>query len=95
MEKIRMRDPGWKKFGSGMFIPDPHHCLLRKESFFYIITCTNCDRYAMFMALVSHGQGEGAQAALDLYGERVGEDAFLDKLCSNNVTYMQRYAPPI
>jgi hypothetical protein len=49
----------------------------------------------MFMALVSHGQGEGAQAALDLYGERVGEDAFLDKLCSNNVTYMQRYAPPV
>jgi hypothetical protein len=24
MEKIR--DPGWKKFGSGIIIPDPQHC---------------------------------------------------------------------
>ena len=26
MEKIRIRDPGWKKFGSGINIPDPQHC---------------------------------------------------------------------
>jgi hypothetical protein len=28
MEKIRIRDPGWKKFGSGINIPDPQHCIL-------------------------------------------------------------------
>jgi hypothetical protein len=27
MAKIRMRDPGWKKFGSRINIPDPQHCL--------------------------------------------------------------------
>jgi hypothetical protein len=26
MEKIRIRDPGWKKYGSGINIPDPQHC---------------------------------------------------------------------
>jgi hypothetical protein len=26
MENIRIRDPGWKKFGSGINIPDPQHC---------------------------------------------------------------------
>jgi hypothetical protein len=26
MEKIRIRDPGWKKDGSEINIPDPHHC---------------------------------------------------------------------
>ncbi len=26
IEKIRIRDPIWKKVGSGMFIPDPQHC---------------------------------------------------------------------
>jgi hypothetical protein len=25
---MRIRDPGWKKFGSGMNIPDPQHWLL-------------------------------------------------------------------
>jgi hypothetical protein len=25
MEKTRIRDPGWKKFGSGINIPDPQH----------------------------------------------------------------------
>jgi hypothetical protein len=25
MGKIRIRDPGWKKFGSGINIPDPQH----------------------------------------------------------------------
>jgi hypothetical protein len=25
MEKIRIRDLGWKKFGSGINIPDPQH----------------------------------------------------------------------
>jgi hypothetical protein len=25
MEKIRIRDPGWKKYGSGINIPDPQH----------------------------------------------------------------------
>jgi hypothetical protein len=25
MEKIRIRDPGWKKFGYGINIPDPQH----------------------------------------------------------------------
>jgi hypothetical protein len=23
---MRIRNPGWKKFGSGINIPDPHHC---------------------------------------------------------------------
>ncbi len=27
METIRIRDPGWKKVGSGINIPDPPHCL--------------------------------------------------------------------
>jgi hypothetical protein len=27
---MRIRDPGWKKFGSGIHIPDPQHC--QKES---------------------------------------------------------------
>jgi hypothetical protein len=26
--KIRIRDPGWKKFGSGINIPDPEHWFL-------------------------------------------------------------------
>jgi hypothetical protein len=26
MEKSRIRDPGWKKVGSGINIPDPQHC---------------------------------------------------------------------
>jgi hypothetical protein len=26
MEKIWIRDPGWKKFGSGINIPEPQHC---------------------------------------------------------------------
>jgi hypothetical protein len=26
MEKIRIRDLGWEKFGSGINIPDPQHC---------------------------------------------------------------------
>jgi hypothetical protein len=26
MEEIRIRDPGWKKFGYGINIPDPQHC---------------------------------------------------------------------
>jgi hypothetical protein len=26
MEKICIRDPGWKKFGSGINIPEPQHC---------------------------------------------------------------------
>jgi hypothetical protein len=25
MEKIRIRDPGWQKLGSGINIPDPQH----------------------------------------------------------------------
>jgi hypothetical protein len=28
MGKIRIRDPGWKKFGSGINIPDPQHSLI-------------------------------------------------------------------
>jgi hypothetical protein len=36
MEKIRIRDPGWKKFGCGINIPDPQHwviyiCLLNNQ----------------------------------------------------------------
>jgi hypothetical protein len=27
METVRIRDPGWKKVGSGINIPDPQHCL--------------------------------------------------------------------
>jgi hypothetical protein len=26
METVRIRDPGWKKVGSGINIPDPPHC---------------------------------------------------------------------
>jgi hypothetical protein len=28
METVRIRDPGWKKVGSGIKILDPQHCLL-------------------------------------------------------------------
>jgi hypothetical protein len=27
METVRIRDPGRKKVGSGINIPDPHHCI--------------------------------------------------------------------
>jgi hypothetical protein len=27
IETIRIRDPGWKKVGSGINIQDPQHCL--------------------------------------------------------------------
>jgi hypothetical protein len=27
METVRIRDPGWKKVGSGINISDPQHCL--------------------------------------------------------------------
>ncbi len=27
IETIRIRDPGWKKVGSGINIPDPQHCI--------------------------------------------------------------------
>jgi hypothetical protein len=27
-ETVRIRDPGWKKVGSGINIPDPQHCRL-------------------------------------------------------------------
>jgi hypothetical protein len=38
-------DPGWKKFGSGIFIPDPQHLLY---SWLYknvqiVQKCTNCN----------------------------------------------------
>jgi hypothetical protein len=26
METVRIRDPGWKKVGFGINIPDPQHC---------------------------------------------------------------------
>jgi hypothetical protein len=26
MGTIQIRDPGWKKVGSGINIPDPHYC---------------------------------------------------------------------
>jgi hypothetical protein len=26
METVRIQDPGWKKVGSGINIPDPKHC---------------------------------------------------------------------
>jgi hypothetical protein len=26
METVRIRDPGWKKVGPGINIPDPQHC---------------------------------------------------------------------
>jgi hypothetical protein len=28
MENIRIRDPDWGKFGSGINIPDPQHCYI-------------------------------------------------------------------
>jgi hypothetical protein len=33
MEQIRFRDPGWKKFESGINIPDPQHRFLLKVFF--------------------------------------------------------------
>jgi hypothetical protein len=27
MERIRIRHPGWEKFGTGINIPDPQHCI--------------------------------------------------------------------
>jgi hypothetical protein len=36
METIRIRDPGWKKVGSGINIPDPPHCM-----FLYIVAVKN------------------------------------------------------
>jgi hypothetical protein len=33
METVRIRDPGWKKVGSGINIPDPQHCLFLTNLF--------------------------------------------------------------
>jgi hypothetical protein len=33
METVRIRDPGWKKVGSGINIPDPPHWMLGNSSF--------------------------------------------------------------
>jgi hypothetical protein len=30
IKKIQIRDPGWKKFGSGINIPDPQNCTYPK-----------------------------------------------------------------
>jgi hypothetical protein len=32
METVRIGDPGWKKVGSEINIPDPQHCLPRSGS---------------------------------------------------------------
>jgi hypothetical protein len=33
MEKILIRDPGWKNFGSGINIPDPQNCFAYLKKF--------------------------------------------------------------
>ncbi len=30
---MRIRDPGWKKFGSGINIPDPQHCMISSSTY--------------------------------------------------------------
>jgi hypothetical protein len=34
MEKIRIRDSRWKKFGSGINIPDPQHCRTPRQNMY-------------------------------------------------------------
>jgi hypothetical protein len=40
------QDPGWKKFGSGMFIPDPQHC---KKYFFFLTNVLDLDIKAKYL----------------------------------------------
>jgi hypothetical protein len=35
METVRIRDPGWKKVGSGINIPDPPHCVFLYQLIFH------------------------------------------------------------
>jgi hypothetical protein len=35
MEKFRIREPGWKKVGSGINISDPQHCIFEILIFYY------------------------------------------------------------
>jgi hypothetical protein len=41
METVRIRDPGWKKVGSGINIPDPQHC--KKHVSELSVHCVFCD----------------------------------------------------
>jgi hypothetical protein len=56
---------------------------------------TNTRDYAMFMAIVSAGQGVGAQEAYAAYTKRV-DGTPLYQLCMRaaNLTHMQQYLPP-
>jgi hypothetical protein len=36
METVRIRDPGWKKVGSGINIPDPQHWIRNTCSYLFI-----------------------------------------------------------
>jgi hypothetical protein len=37
MEKIRIPDPEWKKFGTGINIPDPQHCRIESRNLLSVV----------------------------------------------------------
>jgi hypothetical protein len=52
---MRIRDPGWKIFGSGVSIPDPQHCKrVLKKGLLYLVMVVLALR-----DLAGHGLGLG------------------------------------
>ncbi len=53
--QIRIRDPGWKKFGSGINIPDPQHweahALMKSPGFTVPAACLEKTRIYVFYSL--------------------------------------------
>ncbi len=50
---MRIRDPGWKKFGSRITIPDPHHCFLS----YYLLINQTIERKSRYKKTVSKSSG--------------------------------------
>jgi hypothetical protein len=67
MERIRIRDPGWKKFGSGINIPDPQHCRKAKKNSGERISKKEAHLIAGFLLSVD-GQVRGARLEYLLLG---------------------------
>ncbi len=53
MEKIRIRDPGWTKLGSGINIPDPQHCFLHSSVAGPYLSFLNCSAMRDIAAVAS------------------------------------------
>jgi hypothetical protein len=51
MEKNRTRDPGWKKFRSGINIPDPQHWLPLCCKLFFQCFLTNCKNQSVCLQM--------------------------------------------